>query len=362
MITILHTEASKGWGGQEIRIIQEALGLKKRGYGIIILAEKDSKIFIKSRELGLESYPISFSKYNPVSYFKLKSLIEKLKVQIVNTHSSKDSWITAISAQLINKRPKIIRTRHLSTQINRVFFNRLLYDVLPDLVITTGENIRKRMITENKFNPEKIISIPTGVDLERFNPERFPQLIKRDEFSVGTIGVLRSWKGHSYLIDAVPMVIKKIPNVKFYIVGEGPQRENLNSQIKRLKLEKSVVITGHREDIPEILSQLDIVIHPSYANEGIPQAVLQAFAMKKAVIATNIDCINEIVINQKTGILIEPKNADQIAESIIILFKNKNLRLTLGENGRKLVEEGYSYDKMLDKLENVYQRLLNKEN
>ncbi len=358
MITILHTESSTGWGGQEIRIIQEALGLRKRGYRIFIIAEEKSEILKKSQQLEFDTFPIRFSKYNPLSFLKISSLIKRLNIDIVNTHSSKDSWVTILASQLLSKKPKIIRTRHLSTPIKNNTLNRLIYNVLTDMIITTGERIREKMIKHNKFDPNKIISIPTGVDLGIFNPNKVVSNKNSKEFTVGTIGVLRSWKGHSYLLEAVPLIVKKIPNIKFYIVGEGPQRENLLRHIKNSNLEKWVIMTGHRDDIPQILASLDVVIHPSYANEGIPQVILQALAMKKPVIASNIDCINEIIIHNKTGILIKPKNFNDIVESILKLYNNEKLRFTLAENGRKLVEENYSHEKMLEKIENVYKRLL----
>ncbi|MCS7232406.1 MAG: hypothetical protein RMJ67_09775, partial [Elusimicrobiota bacterium] len=92
-ITVLHTESSKGWGGQEIRILQEAIGMRERGYRILIATERDGILYQKASNEGFEVFPIHFSKYNPNSFIKIKFLIEKEKVDIVNTHSSKDSWV-----------------------------------------------------------------------------------------------------------------------------------------------------------------------------------------------------------------------------------------------------------------------------
>ncbi|ODA43515.1 Glycosyltransferase [Thermodesulfovibrio sp. N1] len=360
MKTILHTESSLGWGGQEIRIIQEASGLRNRGYRILIAAEKNSVILKKAIQEGFEAFPVSFIKFKPSSFWKIKSLIEKENVNIVNTHSSKDSWVSIIAAKLASNKPKIIRTRHLSTPIKNNALNRLIYNILPDAIITTGDEIRKHMINDNKFNPDKIFSIPTGVDLEKFNPEKVKPLFTNKEFKVGTIGVLRSWKGHIYLLEAIPLILNHISNIKFYIVGDGPQRENIKNNIKQLNIEKWVIMTGYREDIPEILASLDVIVHPSYANEGVPQAVIQAMAMKKTVIATDTGSIKEILIDKFSGLLIEPKNKEQIAEAVISLYKDNQLRSFLGENAQRLVKDNYSFDKMLEKIENVYQKIFHK--
>jgi len=357
MKTILHTESSLGWGGQEIRIIQEALGLRNRGYRILIAAEKNSVILNKAAHEGFETFPVSFLKYNPSSFWKIKSLIEKENVNIVNTHSSKDSWVSTIAAKLAYNKPKIIRTRHLSTPIKNNFLNRLIYDILPHAIITTGEEIRKNMIDKNKFNPNKIFSIPTGVDLERFNPEKVNPIFKSKEFKVGIIGVLRSWKGHMYLLEAVPIILNHISNIKFYIVGDGPQRENIINYIKQLNIENWIIMTGYREDIPEILASLDVIVHPSYANEGVPQAIIQAMAMKKCVIASNIIGIREVVIDGETGLLIEPKKPVEIADKIIKVYKDKNFRKILGEKAQEIVKYKYSSDKMFENIEKIYNDL-----
>jgi glycosyltransferase involved in cell wall biosynthesis len=116
---------------------------------------------------------------------------------------------------------------------------------------------------------------------------------------------------------------------------------------------------GHREDIPEIMGSLDVVVHPSYANEGVPQSILQAMAMKRPVVASNAGAIREVIIDGETGFLIEPKDSVQLSEKVVELYDNRNLIIKFGENSRRLVEESYSLDGMLNKIEILYARLLN---
>jgi glycosyltransferase involved in cell wall biosynthesis len=332
--------------------------MTERGYRIIIAAPEKSIIFRRAKDAGIDTFPAHFQKKNPVSVLKLISLINRKRPDVVNTHSSSDSWATTIAAKLSGAKPKIIRTRHLSTPISRSYLSRLIYDILPDAVITTGEEIRLRMIHYNGFDASKIYSIPTGVDLQRFNPSEVKPILKHEGFSIGMIGVLRSWKGHRFFIDAVPRILSEIPDATFYIVGEGYQRGNIQKRLLELSLQEKVFMLGHREDIPEILKSLDVIVQPSYAHEGIPQAVLQAMAMRKPVVASDIGVIKEIVIDRATGFLIESKNSEQIAEKVIELYKNPDLRTTLGREGRRLVEEKYSIEKMLDNVEALYEKLL----
>ncbi|MBE0425114.1 MAG: glycosyltransferase family 4 protein [Nitrospirae bacterium] len=362
MFTILHTESSQGWGGQEMRILHESLGMLKRGYRPIIVAPEKADIFIRAQEAGINVFPVYFQKWNPASLLKMRLLIDREKADIVNTHSSTDSWIATVAARISKSGPKIIRTRHLSTPISRSFLSRFIYEILPDALITTGEEIRQMMIENNKFKETKIFSIPTGVDLERFNPAKVKPAFEAAGFSIAMIGVLRSWKGHRFFIEAIPEILERIQDASFYIVGDGPQYENIKNLIRKYLLEDRVFMLGHREDIPEILASLDVIAHPSYGNEGVPQSILQAMAMERPVVASDAGAIKEVVINGVTGFLIEPKNPGQIAEKVIELYKNPGLMAKFKKEARLLIEKGYSLEKMLEKIELLYRQLLSGKN
>ncbi len=358
MITILHTESSKGWGGQEMRIILEALGMLRKGYRVKIAAPENSNIYPRAREQGIEVFPFRFQKNNPLALLKMSSMINKEKIDIVNTHSSSDSWVSTIAAKFSNGKPKIIRTRHLSTPISKSSFSRLIYNTLPSAIITTGEEIRQRMINDLGFEAAKIFSIPTGVDEGRFSPERVRSVLKRNGFSAGMVGVLRSWKGHPFFIEAIPHILRAIPDALFYIIGDGPQMPRVKSLIQSRALEDKVFMLGQREDIPEVLASLDVIVHPSTANEGVPQAILQALAMEKPVVASDVGAIKEVIVDGQTGFLIPPQESRAIAAKVIDLYKNPLLRKKFGAEGRILVHHSYSLEKMLERTENLYRRLL----
>src|SRR3972149_1304250 len=128
------------------------------------------------------------------------------RVDIVNPHSSGDSWVAGVGAKFARRAPLIIRTRHLSTPISRSFLSRILYDSLPDVVLTTGEEIRRRMIAVNRFRGERILSVPTGVDVERFDPEKVKPSLAAGSAAPGVGAVLRSRKGHEHFPRAGPRV------------------------------------------------------------------------------------------------------------------------------------------------------------
>src|SRR5204862_1422704 len=125
---------------------------------------------------------------------------------------------------------------------------------------------------------------------------------------VGMISVLRSWKGHDYFLEAAARILKKRQDVRFVVAGDGPRRETIRNQIAALGQQEKILTLGHREDVPNILASLAVLVLPSTAHEGVPQILLQAQAMGKAIVATTVGGIPEVVTDGETGLLVPPKD------------------------------------------------------
>ena len=366
-LTILHTESSIGWAGQEMRIIIEAREMKNIGYNIIIAVQPCSGIIPAIDREGFGKEIMAMNKKNTItSVIYLIRIIAKYKVDIVNTHSSWDSWIASIAARISRHNPIIIRTRHLSTPVSKGLLSRIVYQYLPHLIITTGNSIRESLININRFPHDKIVSIPTGVDLDVFCPRpvnnelRSKLGISKEGKAIGTIAALRSWKGHDYLLEAAKILIEKRKDTKFVIAGDGPRYNHLVEKAKSMGITNHVLFLGYRDDIPDILSMLDVVVLPSYANEGVPQSILQAMAMGKPVVASSAGSIPEVVHDKETGILVEPKNANALAEGIVFMLDNHDFARTVAANARKLIETQYSLRHMVSRIEEIYNDLMQK--
>ncbi len=363
ILTIVHTESAKRWGGQERRTFAEAVEFKKRGHRVILAVQPESALGKYAKEVGIEVRDIEMRNRDILKVFlQLFSLIKRERVDIINTHSSKDSWIASFAARLA-LRPRLIRTRHVSIPISKHPLN-IVYR-LPHKIITCGEAIRKRMIEVNRFPPEKIVSIPTGVDMERFNPDRVKENIReelgidQDAPLVGNISIIRTEKGYPYFLEAAQEILKVKPKTKFLIVGHEPKGDTLAQAVKRQGLEGEVIMPGLRKDIPQVLATLDVFVLSSL-REGVPQGVTQALAMEKPVVATNVGGIPEIVKNNQTGLLVPPTNSRALARAILELLEDREKAERLGRNGRKLIEEKFSQETMIEKIEDLYRELLKK--
>ena len=302
--TILHTEWSEGWGGQEIRILLEMKEHRKEGHTLYLLCPSRTKLAEEAGKAGIEVIPYKIrTPWNPGSIRKLKEVIRELRVEVLHTHSSVDSWAGGLAGRWA-KVPVLVRTRHISVRVKRPWLNRIYY--LPDAVITTGEHIRRELLQTHKIPAERIVSIPTGADVGRFHPVPPDLELKKrmglpiDSPVITLVAVLRAQKRHELVIAAAAEVIKVFPQARFLFVGDGPGRNRVEQEIKNARLESQIFMTGYQEDIPAILSFTDVGIIASVA-EGIPQFLFQTMAMGKPVVATEVGGIPEIVTSGVNG-------------------------------------------------------------
>lgn len=368
-LVILHTESSTGWGGQEIRIITESVGMMERGHRVLIACRPGSMIARRAREQGIETFIMSLGgAFDIAGIRRMRAFLRRHKVDIVNTHSSRDSWCGGFAAKFSGG-VKVVRTRHLSIPVKRSFESRLLYGSLPDAVVTTGESLREHIIERVDLDPDRAVSIPTGIDLVRFDPDTVSGDGFRREFGatdttpvIGTVGMLRHMKGHVYLVEAAAEVLDEYPQAIFVIVGDvpsaSPMKERIATHAAELGITDRFFMAGYRDDIPEVMAGLDVFVLPSISYEGVPQAINQAMAMRRPVVATDVGAVNEQVINGQTGILVEKADSHQLAQGILTLLKSPDGAARMGDNGRRLVEERFSLDAMLDTTEALYGRLM----
>lgn len=363
-LKIVHTEASLGWGGQEIRVIVELREMARRGHRTILVAPPDSDIFRRGLDAQIETLPLSMRRRDFYQNLRwLSDFFRAEKIDVLNTHSSRDSWLAGCAARRA-KVPLVIKTRHISARVSRGWLTRLVYQNLHDFILTTSCGIAEDMVNFNGYNAGRITSVPTGVDLNRFDLN-LPRANLRKELGlpedcqlVGMVSVLRSWKGHPDFLKAARMVRQRYPNAYFVLVGEGPRRKQIEEELLEKGLEEFVFLIGHRDEVPQILKALDIFVLPSYANEGVPQALLQALAMERPVVATKVGGIPEVIANEKNGLLCEPQSPTHLADCIMRLLENPKWAAEMAQYGRQRVVNEFSLNAMIQRLEDLYYRML----
>jgi glycosyltransferase involved in cell wall biosynthesis len=355
-LTILHTEASTGWGGQEIRILDESAGLRARGHDVQLSAPEDAPIFAAAAKQNIPAHPVPLNRRRPSSVAAFARLVHKLRPDVVVTHSSADSWIAALATRLPGSRAAIVRTRHLSTPVSGGVLNRWLYGHVPAYVVTTGQVIRTHLIEQLGLSPERVVSVPTGADISRFQPggraaARAQLGLPSDAPIVGIVATLRSWKGHRFLISALED--PRLAGVHLAVVGTGPQDSRLRRQAAESSAADRIIFAGQQRDVAPWMQALDVFALPSTGNEGVPQALMQAMAVGLPVVSTPVGAIPELVEDGRTGLVVPPENVDALASALARVLGDPALAARLSSAGRERITAGFTSDAMLDRMETL---------
>lgn len=361
-LNIVHTESSNGWGGQEMRILSEAAGFLERGHHITVVCPADTPLYAQAqtRDIPVVSLPIAKKRLNGL--FSLCQWLRNHCPDVINTHSSTDSWLVASANKLTGSRASIVRTRHVSVPVARKAANTWLYGRAVSRVVTTGEVLRTDLISQLALPPQHVISVPTGVDLDLFKNDECVDIDKvRAQLSlpegvkiIGIVATVRSWKGHDDLLCAFEKIAAHRDDVVLLIIGDGPYAPVFKKRVAASVYQSRIHMLGQRQDIPELLRLLDVFVLPSYANEGVPQAIMQAMAMQLPVVSTRVGAIDEIVQHESTGYLVAARDTDDLAKFIGVLLDDATLRGDMGARGRVLIEERFSRIAMLDKMEALF--------
>lgn len=358
---ILHTESSHGWGGQEIRILREAEGMRKRGHEVILAVHSGGGLVPRAREAGFVVYELSFTKTSALkTIFTLVHLCKVHQIDVVNTHSSLDAWIGGIAARIAKK--KIIRTRHLSTPIRKGINSYLLYRGLADFVVTTSSPPLLAISKQAKLKSFQLQCIPTGVDpsLLKVDPLKAAEFrasmgVGPSDILVGTVCFVRSWKGILDLLMAA-VLLKNRKEIKWVIVGGG-HVDDYRSKIPELGLEGVVSFTGHLESPYAAIRAMDIFTLLSTAHEGVSQASLQAAFLERPLITTTVGGLPEVCLEGKTGLIVPPFSPEAVAQAVTQLVDHPVLRTQLGSQAKQLVESKFTMQHTLDAMEEIYAKI-----
>lgn len=295
-------------------------------------------------------------------YGFLKGITEEVRTKpfIQTIHGVlADEYLKSFKEHPFNPRMRL--SRFFLSYLSRIEMETAEYATL---VVTVSKYSFKRIVQLYNVDKNKIRIVPNGVDINRFKPEKPSKSFKRNlgmkggESCILFVGNLVPRKGLHLLIKSAKQIIKENKNVKFVIVGEGPLRNSLIKYAKENKVSENFIFLGkvHDEVLPKLYNCSDIVVLPSL-QEGLGITLLEAQAAAKPVVASKVGGTSDIVLNGETGFLVYP-DIYEIAEAILKLLSDEDLRNLMGSNGRKLVCEKFSWKKCAEKMLNVYHEAL----
>jgi len=355
---ILHTESSKHMGGQELRVLMEMEDLRPHGFESVLVARPGTDIEREAIRRGLRVHAVAMrGSVDPAAVTRFMSIIKRERIELVCAHGSKDGWSAGLAARLLRKR--VIRFRHVANPVRRHFFGRLVYGPLCVKIVTTAESIKQGMV-QCGVPAEKIVCIPTGVDLNRFHPDVEKGHFRREirlgpsRPLVGMISVLRGDKGPDVFILAAEQILARRSDAFLVLVGDGWMRSKLEEMVRASPWGRSILLTGFRRDIPRILADLDVLVLSARVPEGVPQTILQAHAMLTPVVASDVGGINEVAIGGTTALCAPPGDAGAVADAVLQVLADPDGGRRRALSGFEMVLSRYTWPLTIQKMCDLY--------
>lgn len=373
-------------GGAARIVLSLCKNLDKNKYDIVLLYGQDGSIHDLKEELAdcnIKFIIIPELRRNiniikdAVALIKIYLFIKRERFDIVHTHTSKAGVLGRFAARLAGA-PVVVHTPHghifmPGASINGVSENRLKMNSLllierflsffSDRIISLSNDEKKAEIKLKIAKPDKFVTIYNGIDAQECSQLKMDVSktkeglgIPLDYAVLGTIGRLEPEKGQRYFIEAAKLVLEKMPKVKFLIIGEGTLKKELQDYAAKLGIVDCITFLGLRKDIYTLLSIMDIFVLPSLY-EGFGIAILEAMSACLPVVASNVGGIPEVIVDGQTGFLVKPANPKDLADKILLLLNNKDMRLAIGQRARKRVEDFFDLKMMTKDTECLYEQL-----
>ncbi len=358
------------FGGGERVFLQLAKGLQSV-FDISVAATPGGLFEEEINKAGIRFFAADMTgRFSIISFFHIKKLLRKYNISLIHSQGARADFLARMVCGI--KIPHVCTlttpvegfdVRPLRKKIYR--FADYISELFVDKFIVVSDELQKLLICKRKISPCKVVRIYNGIETDLFKPEDSQKDIRK-KFGispnmrlVAAIGRMVWEKGFDDFIRAVPFVVSAIPNIKFLFVGEGPCMAGLISLSEKSGIQEHVIFTGFRKDVKEILSGIEILVVPSLL-EGCPMVTLEAMAMEKTVIASNIPGISEQISDGENGRLIPPKDSAALSKVIIEMLNDSKSAGKMGKAARKRVEEKFSVARMLSETGQVYRTLLKK--
>ncbi len=308
-------------------------------------------------------------KFSPKVVFHIVEKLKRERFSLIHTHGYKANILGGTAAKLAGV--KGVATVHLHTETS---YRLKLYKIIDLLalrffpkIIAVSESLRQYLIAAG-LPPKKVVTVhnavdsrifASGVSFHNYKTLKTRLGIGSHQHIVSVIGRLTSQKGHRYFLESAKRILEVLPETRFLVVGDGPLREELERLSLSLGIAQAVRFLGYRQDIATLMSMSDVIAMPSL-REGLPYVLLEALALARPVVGTQVGGIPEVIKHGETGFLVPPKDSESLTEAIIQVLKNSEEAARLGERGRELISQEFNVETMVRKIAAVYAEVLSK--
>lgn len=349
-------------GGVAVYTVNLAKGLKRKNVRVFVSSSGGDLVKTLKKE-GISHLGVNVRtkfEFHPkliFAFFKLLTFIKKNNINVIHAQTR----VTQVLAYLVSvfSGASYVSTCHGFFKKTRI--SRKLFAAWGEAVIAISDAVKEHLVKDFNVKADNVFLIYSGVDSEAFSrpvaEEARGALRHNLGFDkspvIGSVSRLSPVKGLRYLLFAMKDILREIPEARLLLVGEGPSKDYLTELAKKLDIEKDVFFALNTTETQRFLSIIDVFVFYSL-EEGLGLSLLEALASGKPCVASNVGGISSVIENGVTGILVPPKDTHALAEAIVKTLKDRRLSAALAENGKTLVKEKFSLDRMVEEVIGVY--------
>jgi glycosyltransferase involved in cell wall biosynthesis len=372
-LSILHLLSNRWWTGTAEPVLALTQGLLERRQKVTLGVPAGSQVADLARKAGvplLEGLQLD-PHFRPSAWLQdvrtLSAFLRRTPIDVLHTHLSHDHWLALSAVTLLNPSrghvPLQLRTVH-TLRPPRSLSNRWLLRHGATHLITVSSMLQRDLAARLQIASSRISAVAGAVDSQRFHPALSGAHIRR-EFGmspttplVGIVARLAPSRGHLTLVKAFAQVHTAIPAARLLIVGKGEFRPQIEARVAELGLAEAVIFGGYREDdLPEVLAAMDVFVLLAPGSDGSCRAALEAMAVGKAVVATRVGALEDIVLDGETGLLIPPHAHTALAHAISRLLRAPEQARQMGLRGRQRSEHVFSRQRQVEEVLQLYHQL-----
>jgi len=367
---IIHIFKISGIAGSENHLLTLLPALKDKGLDIVVIMMENPKLLVdefyqKLKSVGIKVYRVKIKFNLSILVFnKVKNILKTENPNIVHTHLIHGDLFGILAAKTLGFK-KIISSKHNDDSFRNKLYIKCLNKFLNkglSKVIVISEALKKFSVVVEKISIDRVVVVRYGLDnfeLDLKNKNLRMELgYGENQIVFGIIARLTEQKGHIYLLEAFKNIVKKYNKARLLVVGDGMLRKQLETIVNNYRIDSFVQFLGRREDTADIYNAIDAFVHPSLW-EGFGLVFLEAMSFALPVIATDVSAIPEVVEKNGTGLLVKPKNVEELFIAMEKFINDMDMAKKLGKRGKIRVKEEFSVENMVNKTSKVYLEVLN---
>jgi glycosyltransferase involved in cell wall biosynthesis len=300
--------------------------------------------------------------------FGLKKIIRERNVRILHSNTPRAAFIGGLAARMAGI-PSVVHVRDIYLSPFSHPLKAWLLNVLSDVIVAVSSATRESIVASSRVPKDKVRVVYNGVDVESLVHRSYMDMrkqfsVQKDAPLIGCFGLLDPAKGQEVLIEAAALIKETLPSLRALIVGDTLLEKQRNYQKKlvnlatEMGLSETIIFTGFRNDVFDIMKALDVLVHPAIYPEPFPRTLLEASALERAIVATRTGGIPELLDDGVSSLLVPPSDPAALARAVLLLLKDRDKARTLAVSARKKVEDNFSLDRHVEGITRIYRELL----